>query len=299
MRVVVSAAVTLLAFAFTAVPAEAMQLFVLTLEGNHFTFEVEPTDLVEDVKTQVSRKTGIPADQIALVFAGRELLDGNTLDDYSIKKDSTLHLVRRYLSASVDGEPATEVHIGQTVTLQAVWEMSRWGITPAQASFYLGDPAEGRLLGTVAIQSQGNQRVATLGLAIADGVWALGSNTVTVSLENPLGLSTYATLSVADSAEPGPEPVPDLGAGGDIETDPDAGEGADTDTGATGDSTPSSGARPSADPSDSTGSAEPTARERRVQRGALPATGDYTLPIVIVYCCAGALLLVGGALRRR
>ena len=60
MRVVVSAAVTLLAFAFTAVPAEAMQLFVLTLEGNHFTFEVEPTDLVEDVKTQVSRKTGIP-----------------------------------------------------------------------------------------------------------------------------------------------------------------------------------------------------------------------------------------------
>lgn len=106
-----------------AVPVFAMQIFIeIKVEtGNEvITLEVEPTDRIEDIKVKIYDKKGIlPADQ-KLIFADKQLEDGNTLQDYSIQKDSALRLVvpsKRSVTVEYNVDPTYTVTIPATVAL--------------------------------------------------------------------------------------------------------------------------------------------------------------------------------------
>ena len=71
-----------------------MQIHVMTLTGKALTLEVEPSDLVENLKATINEKEGIPLHQQCLVFAGKQLEVGHALTEYAIQKGSILQLVR-------------------------------------------------------------------------------------------------------------------------------------------------------------------------------------------------------------
>jgi ubiquitin C len=74
-----------------------MQIFVKTLSGPVHSVVCQPDDTILSVKQQLETKyeEGMPPDQQRLIFAGKQLEDNRTLQEYSVVHNSTLHIVLR------------------------------------------------------------------------------------------------------------------------------------------------------------------------------------------------------------
>lgn len=72
-----------------------MKVSVKTLKGNHFDIEVQPTDTVLNVKKQIEQTQGAqtyPSEQQMLIYQGRVLKDGTTIEENKVSENAFLVL---------------------------------------------------------------------------------------------------------------------------------------------------------------------------------------------------------------
>jgi ubiquilin len=75
----------------------SMNVRVLTIDGTNFTTTLSSYAGVTDLKNEVSKRLGKPAESFMPVFLGRTLIDGSTLQSLGVRDGATVHIVNRFV----------------------------------------------------------------------------------------------------------------------------------------------------------------------------------------------------------
>ena len=72
---------------------EFQRINVISQNGENTILDISPLDLIENIKTKIEEKIGIPPCQQRFIFEGKQLENKWTLAYYNIQNDSTIHLI--------------------------------------------------------------------------------------------------------------------------------------------------------------------------------------------------------------
>lgn len=295
MRTAAIATAALL-IALFALPQTAfgMQIFAQTPNSKHITLEVEPTDRIEDVREQISGREGYASDRFYLVFAGKVLEDGLTLQDYSIQKDATLRIVLKptlELGVAADTDLTDGLDAGELVLTAVTASGGAEALTDqAIYSFRSDGAADGSWESGFPVAPGTYEVRALVPVALA------ASDEVIESLE------VCTRVTIPDTAE-----VP--GGGGDSgSTEPGTGSEGSGGSGSTeagaGSGTPGSGAEGAPEVPES-GNGQAGAEQNDADAGStgalaaqLPATGDNMPTVLIVLIAVAVVAIVAGIVLR-
>jgi ubiquitin C len=116
-----------------------MQIHVKTLSGQTTTIEVDKMDTIESVKDKIHDKQGIAPAEQRLIFNGKQLEDGHTLNDYNVDDSANIHLVLRLRGGmqihvkTLSGQTTT-IEVDKMDTIESVKDKihDKQGIAPAE-----------------------------------------------------------------------------------------------------------------------------------------------------------------------
>jgi len=85
----------LISFSKSFYSNEIFGIYVKSLTGRTFDFQITHQMTVEELKMKIQEKDGTPVEQQRFIFAGKDFKDSMFLGMYNITRDSTIHLVLR------------------------------------------------------------------------------------------------------------------------------------------------------------------------------------------------------------